>query len=36
VYGTPKHVIKDVLVADADGEWEVPEWTQVLSKLNYK
>lgn len=36
VYGTPKHVINDVLVADTDSEWGVPEWTQVLSKLNYK
>ena len=35
VYGTPKHVINDILVADTESEWGVTEWTQMLNKLHY-
>ena len=34
VYGTPKHVIHNVLVPDTESEWGVAEWTLALSKLN--
>jgi protein-disulfide isomerase len=33
VFGTPKHVIDDQLLADTESAWGVEEWRQKLKKL---
>ena len=33
VYGTPKHVINEVLIPDTESAWGVDEWAKVLEKM---
>ncbi|CAJ1960362.1 unnamed protein product [Cylindrotheca closterium] len=34
VFGTPKHVIDEKLVADTESDWGVDEWKQKIEEIN--